>query len=225
MKSVVIFLIFISPNLCFAQDSLLIAEVCDRIGQDSTGSKENQLKVFFEEIENHIPEMVEPLPKGGILQGLCRYQFRLSQGLTRHCKAFLLDPVISTNYRVVDIESLFDKSEIDTLQSILNSIKKEKELSVHLVTVDDFFPEPSIDSFSIKHIRSLLISRHYDKGTVLVVISKTNRQVRTSTDWVGQTFLTDNECKAINQSMIPFFKREEYLEGVKIGLVELIKRI
>ena len=76
MKRAIIVLSFIIPNLCFAQDSLVIEKVCDRIRKDSAALIDNQFEIFFEEVERHFLESSEPTPRPENSQILYRYMFR-----------------------------------------------------------------------------------------------------------------------------------------------------
>ena len=216
-------LILILFNTClFGQDTTFVKEICDEIQKlkDKNDFK-GQLDIVQKHVELHVPELVKEANAKKSEQEVFNFYYRLQRELKRTCPGYLSVPSIPRGVRVLDLEDKFTKTEIDSLTKMLTVIGVEKNVYVHLVTVDDFYPYVSIEEFSKKNRTEWGSIYNFDKGSVLIVVSDTKRQIRIATSDAAMKYLTDEECTKLNSVIIPFFKQGDYFKGVLEGLVQM----
>ncbi len=222
-KMIRVTILLILFNTClFGQDTTFVKETCAEIQKlkDKDDFK-GQLDIVFKQVEMHIPELVKNTKGEKYEQEASNFYYRLQRELKRTCPGYLSSPSIARGVRVLDLEEKFTKTEIDSLKKILTVIGEEKNIYVHLVTVDDFYPYESIEEFSKKNRTEWGSIYNFDKGSVLIVVSDSKRKIRIATSDAARKYLTDEECTKLNSVIIPFLKQGDYFKGVLEGLTQM----
>ena len=206
----------------YGQDSTFVQETCKRINQLKTKDDiEGQLNIVYEQSLAYIPTIVDNGSKDKKVQDVYKFQYRLNRELKRTCPGFILGQTPIKTQRVLDFEDKFSKLEIDSLKRLMTTIGKEKNIYIFLVTIDDYFPNNSLEEFTNRIRDSWGNGNNFEKGSVLIAISLTNREMRISTGDKSMKYLTDDECSEAIKKMKPYFKTEEYFKGVTEGLNNL----
>lgn len=123
---------------------------------------------------------------------------------------------------VNDFEKLLSNEQILDLEILINDYRIKTKREIVIVSVDSINPYTEISSYSVDLSNYLGIGR--DGNGLTIVVSKKLRQVFIATGNQTEKILTDERCqKIIDKQMIPNFKSDKYYDGLKSGLLELIK--
>ncbi|HTE32314.1 MAG TPA: TPM domain-containing protein [Chryseolinea sp.] len=209
-------------SFVYGQDSTFVQETCNKINQlKNKDDIEGQANIVYEQSLAYIPTIIANGSKDKKGQDVYKFQYKLRRELKRTCPGFILNQTPIKTQRVLDFEDTFSKSEIDSLKNLMVTIGNEKSIYIFLVTIDDYFPDNSIEEFTNRIRDSWGHGNYVEKGSVLIAISVTKRQMRISTGDKSMKYLSDEECEEANKKMRPFFKKEDYFNGVIEGLNSL----
>ncbi len=129
---------------------------------------------------------------------------------------------------VYDYESVLDSSQIKQLTSLYINHEKKTTNEIVLVTIRDFFPDSTIEAFSLHTFNKLGIGKKNINNGVLIVFSGANHQVRISTGYGTEKVLTNDIAQhIIDSAMIPHFKNNEAFKGILDGskaITEFLER-
>jgi hypothetical protein len=199
-----------------------VRETCKKINQLKTKDDfEGQINIVYEQLLAYKPTIVNNGSKDKKVQDVYKFQYRLKRELQRTCPGFILGQTPIKTQRLLDFEDKFSKYQIDSLKKLMAAIGEEKNIYIFLITIDDYFPDNSLEDFTNRIRDSWGNGNNFEKGSVLIAISLTNREMRISTGDKSMKYLTDGECSEAIEKMKPFFKSEEYFQGVIEGLNNL----
>ncbi len=139
---------------------------------------------------------------------------------------FQYDTIVEKTF-VLDLEKLFDKTQIKELDNLTAEFEKETSIEIAIITFDDKYK--SDEDF---HQNTLFVANWIGIGKkelnngILIGISKKSRKIRIENGDGIVTILTDEETKSIiDKSFIPNFKEKKYFEGTKEGLKKIIEHL
>lgn len=207
-----------------AQDSTLVREYCNKLGQLSETSDINSITSGFDKLILNYLER-NPVAGDNPLQDAMRLQYRLMRELKRSCPHYTASRVQLIPKPVFDLENKLTKQQIDSIGIITAQIKQDKKAHLFVVTIDDYYPDSTITDFSNRYRDFWAPRINLEKGVVLVVFSTAQKQVRISTSETSMTYLTDEECSEVNKVMIPHFRNNKYFEGLVEGLKAIKSRL
>jgi hypothetical protein len=219
-----IILIFFTTITSYAQDSTLVKDFCNLLGKFSANAN----------IESEVAEVVrmtqtymerDSATTFGTLQDRIRFQYRITVELMKSCPNYQSDRAWMVRKNVIDLENILTEQQIDTLSKRASQIKKDIDIYLYIVTVDDFYPDSTITDFSNRYRDHWAPRMVCEKGVVLIVFSKTQREIMISTGNISMTYLTDDECRAVNKAMTPYFRNGQYFQGLLKGLLAIPSKL
>ncbi len=146
----------------------------------------------------------------------------LSLFLLNFCSAMKVEEIVPTDY-VTDFTNTLTADETLEISKILGQVEKEKGYQVAVVMIDKMDDEYGnsdyLEHFTVKLYEKLgLGTKEKDEG-VLWLISKDTREMRMEVGYGLESVLTDGVTKNIQDNFVrPDFKKENYYEGIKIGV-------
>jgi len=208
-----------------AQDAVLVTETCKKITElKDPGDLSAQGIIVSKQLLTYAPT-IENTPKEERVKALYTFHYRLHRELRRTCAQYRVDLPPRMAQRIVDLEDIFTRPQIDSLTNLCGDLGKSKDIFVYIVTIDDYFPDTNITSFSNRNREWWGQRGSYDKGNVLIAVSTANREMRISTSDVSMKFLSDEKCTEINSVIISHFKDGKFFEGLVAGLNEIKKNL
>lgn len=124
-----------------------------------------------------------------------------------------------------DYDRIFSSAQIMDLGDLIYNYEVKTTRQIVVVTIDDISPYSDIQKFASD------LGNYFGVGTVeednglIIVLSTAQRKVAIATGYSTELVLTDAICKnVIDSIMIPEFINENYYEGTKNGVRELIER-
>lgn len=125
---------------------------------------------------------------------------------------------------VNDFESLLSFEEKKELDSIIKVFNEESSYQIAIVTIDDIEPYGSLKDFTSDLGNFWGVGEMDEDNGLIITVSKKMRNVWIGTGLGTQKILTDDKLKSVvDTQMIPYFKRDEYFEGIKSGLLKCIE--
>lgn len=135
------------------------------------------------------------------------------------------DSLPTLRSRVNDLESLFSKSEKESLDNLLLSIEKKTKAQVAVLIVATTGSE-TIEEYSLRVANSWKLGRKGINDGVLLVIALQDHRIRIEVGLGLENTLTDEECKRIlDESILPQFKKGNFYDGLHGGILEIQKLI
>lgn len=125
-------------------------------------------------------------------------------------------------FLVNDFEKLLNSEQISDLETIINDYRIKTEREIVIISIDSINPYTNISNYSVDLSNYLGIGK--DGNGLTIVVSKKLKKMFIATGNQTEKILTDEHCKKIiDELIIPNFKNDNYYEGLKFGLMELIK--
>lgn len=124
-----------------------------------------------------------------------------------------------------DYENLFSKEEEIKLNQIISDFEKETTVEIAIVTIDTFkVSKEKFEDLSLHIARTWGVGKKEKSNGILIAISKGYLKIRIQNGDGIVLFLSDDEtAKIIRNDIIPYFKKEDYFEGTKAGILKLIE--
>jgi hypothetical protein len=217
-------LILFTTITSYAQDSTLVKDFCNLLGKFSSNANiESEAAEVVRMTETYMER--DSTTTFGTLQDRIRFHYRISVELMKSCPNYPSDRAMMVRKTVIDLENILTEQQIDTLNKRASQIKKDIDVYLYIVTVDDFYPDSTITDFSNRYRDYWAPRMVCEKGVVLIVFSKTQREIMISTGNISMTYLTDDECSEVNKVMIPYFKNGQYFQGLLEGLLAIPSRL
>ena len=125
---------------------------------------------------------------------------------------------------VNDFENIFTEEQKIQLTKFLKYYKETSFREIAVITIDSIPKNTEFDQYAIEISDNWNVGKDYNGNGLTVVLSKKLRKVRISTtDKTRNLYLSDEICqKVIDENMIPEFKKDNYYDGILLGLNELI---
>lgn len=126
---------------------------------------------------------------------------------------------------VNDFENLFTEAERWQLDSIIRENEKETTNQIAIVTIDSsFLNENNFDDYAVQLHNYWGVGIKGKDNGVLICLSKQLRKVRINNGYGIERLISNDETKKIIDIMTPEFKKENFFEGVLIGLKVIIEK-
>lgn len=126
---------------------------------------------------------------------------------------------------VNDFENIFTSEQRIKLDKRIGVYELETTNEIVIVTIDSIEPYENINDFATDLSNEWGIGKTEKNNGLLILFSKSLREIRISTGLGTEKILTDEICKkVIDQTIIPEFKKGNYYNGIEKGLTELIAK-
>ena len=126
----------------------------------------------------------------------------------------ILNQIPTPKYLVNDYSGFLKKSQVDSLESLLEYIGNKYDIQIAVITLFPFMYD-NIDSFSLKIFNKWGIGKKETNYGILFTYDFFNRKVRISNGYGIEKIYTDIETNAIIDKIIfPKFKQKKYFEGI-----------
>jgi uncharacterized protein len=129
---------------------------------------------------------------------------------------------------VNDFAGVIDASSKAELDRRIRSLEAgtPKHDAVVVVTIDTFAPSPTIEQYATHLFERAGIGQKGQNNGLLVLLAKTERQVRIEVGYDLEEFVPDGYAgDTIRQEMLPRFRNGDYGGGLLAGTTRLINRI
>lgn len=124
---------------------------------------------------------------------------------------------------VNDFENVFTSEQEIKLDKRIAAYELETTNEIAIVTIDSIKPYENINDFATDLSNEWGIGKKEKDNGLLILFSKSLREMRISTGIGTEKILTDEICKnVIDKTIIPEFKNRNYYNGIEKGLSELI---
>ncbi|NCT75064.1 MAG: TPM domain-containing protein [Chitinophagaceae bacterium] len=126
-----------------------------------------------------------------------------------------------------DYEHIFTSDQIAELDSIISKFEKETTNEIAIVTIDRLWTtKENFDSLILTIANDWGVGKKGGNNGIVIGISKGHRKIRINNGYGIETRLTDAETqKIIDNIILPEFKKGNYFEGIKSGLLALMDKI
>ena len=137
--------------------------------------------------------------------------------------AFSFCFALNFNEQINDEAHIFSQNERDELLSLVQNFEQNSTTQIAIVTLNSL-ENKSIEELSLEIARGYKLGQKEDSNGVLLVVAPNEKKVRIEVGYGLEGTLTDAiSSQIINSVMIPQFKNGNMSEGVKEGVVAIIK--
>ena len=111
------------------------------------------------------------------------------------------------------------------MNQIIADFEKETTVEIAIVTIDTFkVSKEKFNDLSLHIARTWGVGKNEKSNGILIAISIGYRQIRIQNgDGISSILSDDETAKIIRNQIIPYFKKEDYFEGTKAGILKLIE--
>lgn len=126
---------------------------------------------------------------------------------------------------VNDFSEIFTTSEKTELTEVLYDYNIETSRQIVVVTIDSITPYQDIQKYATDLGNEWGVGMAEKDNGLVIVLCKPCRKIGIATGTGAQTVLTNEICQeVISNVIIPKFKNDEFYNGVKKGVEELIMK-
>ena len=137
--------------------------------------------------------------------------------------AFSFCFALNFNEQINDEAHIFSQNERDELLNLVQNFEQNSTTQIAIVTLNSL-ESRSIEELSLEIARGYKLGQKEDNNGVLLVVAPNEKKVRIEVGYGLEGVLTDAVAsEIINSVMIPQFKNGKMSEGVKEGVVAIIK--
>ena len=137
--------------------------------------------------------------------------------------AFCFCFALNFNEQINDEAHIFSQNERDELLDLVQNFEQNSTTQIAIVTLNSL-ESRSIEELSLEIARGYKLGQKEDSNGVLLVIAPNEKKVRIEVGYGLEGALTDAiSSQIINSVMIPQFKNGKMSEGVKDGVLAIIK--
>ena len=137
--------------------------------------------------------------------------------------AFCFCFALNFNEQINDEAHVFSQNERDELLNLLQNFEQNSTTQIAIVTLNSL-ENKSIEELSLEIARGYKLGQKEDNNGVLLVVAPNEKKVRIEVGYGLEGVLTDAiSSQIINSVMIPQFKNGKMSEGIKKGVVAIIK--
>ena len=137
--------------------------------------------------------------------------------------AFCFCFALNFNEQINDEAHIFSQNERDELLSLVQNFEQNSTTQIAIVTLNSL-ENKSIEELSLEIARGYKLGQKKDNNGVLLVVALNEKKVRIEVGYGLEGVLTDAiSSQIINSVMIPEFKNGKMSEGVKDGVLAIIK--
>ncbi len=132
-----------------------------------------------------------------------------------------------SNGLINDFAFVFNKMEEHSLDSIVKAVHKNNDVQIAIVTFDTILcKDKSFDKYVLDMHNCWGVGDEVTNNGILIALSPQLRKARISNGYGIEALITDEETKKVLYDyFIASFKDGKYFEGMKTGIVELVKLI
>ncbi|MFH2044002.1 MAG: TPM domain-containing protein [Pseudomonadota bacterium] len=137
----------------------------------------------------------------------------------------------STNNKI-DENVIYDKAELLTqkesayLNALLNKHNMKGPGNISVIIITELPGEITIERYANEFMEGLKIAGIGKSDNILLLIAVKNRKIRIETSKSISDILIDDYChKIIEDLIVPKFKQNQYYQGIKTGLLEMISKL
>ncbi|WP_265798298.1 TPM domain-containing protein [Pedobacter sp. MC2016-05] len=126
---------------------------------------------------------------------------------------------------VNDYEQDFTPKQIASLDSTIVNFMEESSIQIAIVTVDSLMTsKKKFNDLALKIANQWGVGEKVKDNGILFAFSKLHRQIRIVNGYGIEKLISDRETKEIiENTIIPYFKKDDYYTGTFNGLSALIK--
>lgn len=137
--------------------------------------------------------------------------------------AFSFCFALNFNEQINDEAHIFSQNERDELLNLVQNFEQNSTTQIAIVTLNSL-ESRSIEELSLEIARGYKLGQKEDNNGVLLVVAPNEKKVRIEVGYGLEGVLTDTVAsEIINSVMIPEFKNGKMSEGVKEGVLAIIK--
>lgn len=137
--------------------------------------------------------------------------------------AFCFCFALNFNEQINDEAHIFSQNERDELLSLVQNFEQNSTTQIAIVTLNSL-ENKSIEELSLEIARGYKLGQKEDNNGVLLVVAPNEKKVRIEVGYGLEGVLTDAiSSQIINSVMIPEFKNGKMSEGIKKGVLAIIK--
>ena len=137
--------------------------------------------------------------------------------------AFSFCFALNFNEQINDEAHIFSQNERDELLNLVQNFEQNSTTQIAIVTLNSL-ENKSIEDLSLEIARGYKLGQKKDSNGVLLVVAPNEKKVRIEVGYGLEGMLTDAiSSQIINSVMIPQFKNGKMSEGVKEGVLAIIK--
>ena len=137
--------------------------------------------------------------------------------------AFSFCFALNFNEQINDEAHIFSQNERDELLNLVQNFEQNSTTQIAIVTLNSL-ENKSIEELSLGIARGYKLGQKEDNNGVLLVVAPNEKKVRIEVGYGLEGVLTDAVAsEIINSVMIPEFKNGNMSEGVKEGVLAIIK--
>ena len=137
--------------------------------------------------------------------------------------AFCFCFALNFNEQINDEAHVFSQNERDELLNLVQNFEQNSTTQIAIVTLNSL-ESRSIEELSLEIARGYKLGQKEDNNGVLLVVAPNEKKVRIEVGYGLEGVLTDAiSSQIINGVMIPEFKNDKMSEGVKEGVLAIIK--
>ena len=137
--------------------------------------------------------------------------------------AFCFCFALNFNEQINDEAHIFSQNERDELSNLVQNFEQNSTTQIAIVTLNSL-ESRSIEELSLEIARGYKLGQKEDNNGVLLVVAPNEKKVRIEVGYGLEGVLTDAVAsQIINSVMIPEFKNGKMSEGVKEGVLAIIK--
>lgn len=128
---------------------------------------------------------------------------------------------------VNDFEGLYDRTQEDSLERILQHFEKKTSIEIAVVTVDsNMVAEDQFKDFAYRLLKIWGIGKITKSNGMIICICKDYKSIYLCTDFGLDVYITDyDKYRIVNKSVVPYFKKNDYFDGTLVGLNSVLDRI
>ena len=137
--------------------------------------------------------------------------------------AFCFCFALNFNEQINDEAHIFSQNKRDELLNLVQNFEQNSTTQIAIVTLNSL-ESRSIEELSLEIARGYKLGQKEDSNGVLLVVAPNEKKVRIEVGYGLEGVLTDAVAsEIINSVMIPEFKNGKMSEGVKEGILAIIK--
>ncbi|WP_064965821.1 TPM domain-containing protein [Tenacibaculum ovolyticum] len=126
---------------------------------------------------------------------------------------------------VNDYDSIFSPSQRKELSNIIYNYNIKTTRQIVVVTINSIHPYTDIQKMATALGKYWRVGTTEKDNGLIILLCKPCKQISIATGIGTKLILTDKVCKeTVDKTIIPLFKHGEFYNGVKTGMIELIKK-
>jgi len=128
---------------------------------------------------------------------------------------------------VNDFEGLYDRTEEDSIERILEHFERKTSVEIAIVTVDsNMVARDKFDEFTYRLLKIWGIGKIDKSNGIVICICKDYKKLFISADFGIDKYMDDHaKYKIINKYMVPPFQKNNYYIGTLNGLNAILDKI